>query len=274
MLSMLVPASVFEVAKTSEIHLRLLGILNSILSQNGKMDKISLHKLHISAKILITLFLLTLLGGYLYALLNVFLSTRMSDGKKGLSVQDIKVKYYGNRSETRLEKTIDMTMHSYLPTEKAKKTIKDWIREGAGSEEYQKNVKSIFEKNCVRCHNPGGIRYQSPLTNYDEIIEYTKIDRGIPYESLAESSHAHVISMSIMFFLVGIIFFFSSFPTWLKIILYTVSFGSIVIDIGSWWLTKMLSPTFAYFVYFGGMLMALAFLLQILGSLYQLWLKR
>jgi len=31
-------------------------------------------------------------------------------------------------------------MRIYLPTEKAKKQIEDWIRDGAGYDEYQKNM--------------------------------------------------------------------------------------------------------------------------------------
>lgn len=238
------------------------------------MNEINLHKLSISAKILITLFLLILSLGYLYALLNLFLFAQMSDGQKGLSIQDIKIKYYGDRSNTILERKIDTTMRVYLPTEKAKKQIEYWIRDGAGYEEYQNNIKPIFEENCVSCHSPEGERYISPLTNYDEVIEYVEIDRGMPYERLAESSHNHIISIGIMFFLVGVIFFYSSFSTWLKTALYTVSFGSIITDIGSWWLTKMISPVFAYVIFLMGILMALAFALQIIGSLYEIWLKR
>jgi len=235
------------------------------------MNEIILHKLPIPAKILATMFLLTLSLGYCYAILNLFLSTQMFDGQKGLSIKDIKLKYYGDRSNTILEQKINTTMRVYLPTDEAKKKIKDWISSGVGYDRYEKDIKPVFEKNCVQCHSPEGERYNSPLTNYEEALKFTEIDKGKPYERLAESSHIHIISMGMMFFLVGVIFLFTSFPKWSKIVIFIASFGSIIMDIGSWWLTKMVEPFFAYFVFLGGILMGLSFALQVLGCLYKIW---
>jgi hypothetical protein len=43
---------------------------------------------------------------------------------------------------------------------------------------------------------------------------------------------------------------------------------AIVLDIGSWWLTKYLDPAFAYVVFIGGAGMGLALTVQIFISLW------
>jgi hypothetical protein len=47
---------------------------------------------------------------------------------------------------------------------------------------------------------------------------------------------------------------------------------AIVLDIGSWWLTKYLDPAFAYVVFIGGAGMGLALTAQIFISLWDMWI--
>jgi hypothetical protein len=47
---------------------------------------------------------------------------------------------------------------------------------------------------------------------------------------------------------------------------------AIVLDIGSWWLTKYLDPAFAYVVFIGGAGMGLALTAQIFILLWDMWI--
>jgi hypothetical protein len=53
--------------------------------------------------------------------------------------------------------------------------------------------------------------------------------------------------------------------------LVTVPYLTIIMDIGSWWATKYLDPTFAYIVIAGGALMGLSLAGQIFISLWDMW---
>ena len=57
----------------------------------------------------------------------------------------------------------------------------------------------------------------------------------------------------------------------MRVLLVTVHYLSIVMDIGSWWGTNYLEPLFAYIVIAGGVLMGLALAAQIFISLRQMW---
>jgi hypothetical protein len=60
---------------------------------------------------------------------------------------------------------------------------------------------------------------------------------------------------------------------YLKSVLIALPFLAILVDIGSWWLTKV-SLTFAYTVIIAGGVMGLAFLLQWLICAHQIWFLR
>jgi hypothetical protein len=79
------------------------------------------------------------------------------------------------------------------------------------------------------------------------------------------------LGISIIFLLTGTIFALSEVPVQMRVILVTVPYLSIVMDIGSWWGTKYLDPVFAYIVIAGGVLMGLALAGQIFISLWQMW---
>ena len=74
--------------------------------------------------------------------------------------------------------------------------------------------------------------------------------------------------------LTGAIFSLSTTPIWLRVSLVVLPYVTIVMDIGSWWATRYLSPTFAYIVLGGGALMGFALALQIFISLWEMWIDR
>jgi hypothetical protein len=97
-------------------------------------------------------------------------------------------------------------------------------------------------------------------------------DTGTSIVQLARVSHIHLFGVSIIFLLTGMIFGLSETPVWLRVSLVILPYVTIIMDIGSWWATKYLDPTFAYIVIAGGALMGLALASQILISLWEMWI--
>lgn len=226
----------------------------------------------VSEKILDSLFILTLSAGYLLAMVLIFAVIAPLDGESGLSVKDIEIKYYGNRSGTRLEEVMKgpMRVDHSLPEHEE---IVRWIYAGATEKQYIEKVKPIFDEKCVRCHNPDSGLAIPDLTEYEKIKPLAETDIGISIGALARVSHTHLFGIGLLFYLLGRIFLLAEMPPWLKRSIIAVPFASIALDIGSWWLTKYI-PAFAYTVIAGGALMGISFAVQALTSLYQMWFYR
>lgn len=111
------------------------------------------------------------------------------------------------------------------------------------------------------------------LISYEEIKDLTKIDLGESVKTLARVSHVHFFGISFIFIWTSLIFSFSCINKYLKTTIILTPFIAIWLDIGSWWFTRY-EPGFAYTVIIGGGLMGASFTIQILFSLYELWLKK
>jgi len=223
----------------------------------------------ISEKLLDTFFILTISAGYLLAMVLIFAVIAPLDGKPGLSIKDIEIKYYGNRSGTRLEEVMKGPMRVYHSLPEHEEIVR-WIYAGATEQQYMEKVKPIIDKKCVKCHNPGSGLAIPDLTEYQKIKPLAEADIGISISALARVSHIHLFGIGLLFYLLGRIFILAEMPVWLKRSIVAVPFVSIALDIGSWWLTKYI-PVFAYTVMAGGALMGISFAVQALTSLYQMW---
>ena len=72
-------------------------------------------------------------------------------------------------------------------------------------------------------------------------------------------------------FILGTIFSHAALrPVWLKSVVVVTPFAALVVDIASWYFTK-LYPPFAWVVIGSGLLMGLAFAFMWAVSMYQLW---
>lgn len=219
-----------------------------------------------------TCLLLTIGIGYLFAVAFLYLVEIEPHSGDGHSVVGAVIeKYYGRRGETRLGAALKGSMGDTV-TAAEKEKIFQWIEGGAQKADYAE-VEGIFQNNCALCHSPEGGMPAAPLTSYEEALAYTAIDMGQSVKSLVGVSHVHLFGMSFIFFLTGVIFAMSEIAVRWRTILIATPFVAIWVDIGSWWFTKM-KPVFAYTVIIGGILMGLALLLQILISLWEMWLKR
>jgi len=224
----------------------------------------------VSEKILYTSFM-TLLGvGYIFAMLLIFMDVSHEDGLPGLSVEDINIKYRGNRSGTRLEQALIGRMRAHRTKEEFR-IITSWIHDGAPKTRFERAIKPILAKKCLICHNPALGLNIPDLSTYEAVTALGKIDTGEPIGTLVKVSHIHLFGMSLIFYLLGRIFILAEMPVWLKRTIVVIPFAAILVDIGSWWFTKFTSPFFAYTVMLGGALFSLSFAVQTIVSFYQMW---
>ncbi|MDX8391558.1 MAG: hypothetical protein R8K53_03190 [Mariprofundaceae bacterium] len=227
----------------------------------------------VSEKILDTMFLITIGIGYLFALLNLYYTHQGRDGESGLSVQDVVIAYHGSHNQTRLGAAINGPMEPNLPNEAAKKTILDWINHGAPEAEFHERVEPIMQNNCIMCHSAESGMSIPHFTAYENVVQLTETDTGATIPALVRVSHIHLFGIAFILFFVGRIFLLCEMNVTLKRTYVALPFIFLLLDISSWFITKII-PDFAYVVVSAGGLVGITFGLQILICLYQMWLYK
>jgi hypothetical protein len=240
---------------------------------NGGADakmNMRLHTLPTALRVLFTCFLLTIGVGYLSALVYLFISDVDPHRKMGMGlVSGIAMKYHGSTGSTRLEAALGGSMSDRIGAED-KRAIVQWIRDGAMSAGFGR-VKPIFDRSCVPCHSAASGLPIPSLATLEDVRKVAAADTGPSIGQLARVSHVHLFGISLIFLLTGAIFSLTSISSLLKGTLVATPFVAIWADIGSWWITRY-EPVFATVVVVGGAFMGLALAVQILISLWEMWL--
>ncbi len=230
------------------------------------------QELPMSMRTLYTGALLVLGLGYMFALLYVYAAHADRDGRPGLSVQDIVIVYSGSTEGTRLESALRGPMGSMLGRTDLVRLL-SWVRAGADRRSYEAQVRSIIDKNCLTCHD-GSNPHLVNLDGFDKIQTVVEHDTGAPLSALVRLSHIHLFGLTLIFFLMGLIFCHAFIrPVWLKCVIVATPFVCIVSDVSSWYFTKLFNP-FAWVVLLSGALMGLSFATMWLVSMWQIWFYR
>lgn len=226
----------------------------------------------LSMRVLFTGTLIVLGIGYLFAMIQIYSSHAGRDGKPGISVEDIAIAYSGSKEATKLEAAMMGPMSGMLPTDE-RGTIVGWVRRGLDKKEYEDRISPIVEKRCLACHD-GSNPHIPSLANYDAVAETAQIDTGMDIFTLVRVSHIHMFGITFIFFIMGLIFSHAYFrPVWLKSLIIAMPFAAVVVDIFSWYVTKI-DPAFAIVVIISGGLMGLSFAVEWVVSMYQIWFYR
>ncbi len=235
-----------------------------------RLREIRLNSLTISGKLLCTFFLVCMGIGFVFSQLNVFFSYSRVDGKAGISLQDIVLSYYGQPDVLLIESKLNGTMREHLENEYDRKSLINWAKRGAKKEKFNE-VKGIIIKNCLRCHTTGGESGFAPFDKLSIVSEiFTRINHGVSASRLITLSHIHMISIGVIFALSGMIFLFTPVNEKFKTVLLIFPFGALMLDVFSWWLTK-LTPVFAIAVFIGGVFTVIGFFIQFMISLKTMW---
>lgn len=228
---------------------------------------LNLPNLPLPIKGLFVGYLLVIGIGLCMAGLQIMLTHGMADGKVGLSVNDIVYSYYGDRTGTKLASKLNGSMSDKAPTEVREDIIK-WAQQGAPQEQWESHYKAVFAQHCIMCHSqiPGIPNF----TKYEEVKKEATVNTGATISGLTRVSHIHLFGISFIFFFMGFIFSFAvNIPKKVKIVAIAFPFLFLIIDVMSWWLTK-LSPHFAWFTIIGGIGYSLASSYMWVMSMYQM----
>jgi hypothetical protein len=224
-----------------------------------------------SQRVLYTAALLLLGMGYLFALLNVYFTYagRAGGNPLMLSYEDIVVAYSGSGKGSRLESALRGPMSTMLPPDE-RALLVSWAQEGASQTVYDRDIKPVLDRRCMACHD-GSNPHLPNLNGYDNLKKVTAVDTGASIATLVRVSHIHLFGLTFIFFIVGLMFSHAYVrPVWFKCTVIAAPFGAIVMDVSSWYFTKIFHP-FAWAVIAAGGLMALCFLVMWSTTMYQLW---
>ncbi len=235
-----------------------------------RIRELRLNTLPTSWKLLCTFFLICMGIGFIFSQLNVFFSYSRVDGMAGLSLRDIAMTYYGEPDVLLIESKLNGTMLEYLENKHDRNSLINWAKGGAKKEKFNE-IKGIIIKNCLRCHTAGGESGFAPFDKLSTVSDiFTRINHGVPTSRLITLSHIHMIGIGVIFALSGVIFVFTPINEKLKTVLLIFPFASLMLDVFSWWLTKV-TPVFAISVLIGGAFTVIGFFMQFVISLLTMW---
>ena len=215
------------------------------MSEQPPLHRLYRHysELPYSQRVLYTMTLLMLGLGYLFALIYVFhtYAGRGGGNPMMLSYDDLVVAYSGSGQGSRLESALRGPMSTMLPADETKAIIA-WVQEGSDRAAYDKAIKPMLDKRCMACHD-GSNPHLPNLNGYDNLKKVTEQDTGDDIFTLVRVSHIHLFGLTFIFFIVGLMFSHAYVrPVWLKCSIVALPFVAIVMDVSSWYFTKLLSP--------------------------------
>ncbi|MGE5095033.1 MAG: protein S100 [Betaproteobacteria bacterium] len=230
-------------------------------------------ELPLSLRFLYTAVLCVLGLGYLFALIYLFHTYAGKDGNpNSLSYEDMVIAYSGTGKDSKLESALRGSMSVMLPREELTNII-GWVQKGTDKAAFEKDVRPILEKRCLGCHD-GSNPHLPALTNYDNVKKVTEKDTGTEVFTLVRVSHIHLFGITFIFFLLGTIFSHAYLrPVWFKCSIMALPFVALVVDVASWYVTKIYHP-FAWVVMAGGGVTGLCFAVMWFTSMWQMWIGK
>ena len=247
----------------------------------------TLHDLPTAIRLACGLFLLSLLGFYGVAQVQLVLS---AGGGEWPGPAAVLAKYHGSRKGSRLHTALDPSrpdsdpkaMYANLGETDAerserRRSILGWVEAGATRSAWPL-VEPIFTtpQGCARCHSraEGGTRAKAdlPFDRYEDVLAVTEVDTGMTPAALALSSHNHIVGFAVTSLLSSLAFALTRWPRRVVLPMIVAAFLGPAIDVSSWWLTHRYGHPFEYGVMAGGGLYGLALVGMASLSLDELWL--
>jgi hypothetical protein len=224
-----------------------------------------------SQRVLYTATLLVIGLAYLFALINLFhtYAGRAGGNPFIVSYKDILTAYTGSGKDSRLESALRGPMASMLPPDEMNKLV-TWVHEGADRAKYESDIKPLLNQRCMTCHD-GSNPHLPNLNGFDNLKKVTELDTGTDVFTLVRVSHIHLFGLTFVFFVMGLMYSHAYVrPVWFKCTVVAVPFAAVIVDISSWYLTKLYHP-FAWLVLLSGGLMGVCFAFMWVTTMYQLW---
>ena len=238
------------------------------MNNSPSTSKLNLPSLNLTIRCMLSSYLLAIGLGALLASAQILMTHGMADEKFGLSVDDIAYSYHGDPEHSLIETKLNGSMSDKASSVDKLQIIK-WVRAGAPKEQWDEQIKTVFIKNCVSCHSviPG----LPDFTQYEEVLSVSQPSGGASATTLTRSSHIHIFAISFIFLFNGLIFSLSvGVKPWIKIAVICLPFWFLIIDVFSWWLTKI-TPEFAWLTIISGVGYSICSAITWFVSMYQMW---
>ena len=232
------------------------------------MSHINLPSLGLSLKALFSSYLMITGFGALIAGAQIMMTHGMADGKFGLSIDDIVYSYHGDPKNSKIETKLKGSMKDKAPQKERLRIVK-WVRDGVPEQQWDNEIQAIFSKHCISCHStiPG----LPDFTQLEQVKEMAKPSKGASDSALTRVSHIHIFAIAFIFFFNGIIFSLSiGINRYLKALMISLPFFCLILDVFSWWLTKI-DPVFAWITIISGVSYFAICASTWVISLYQMW---
>jgi hypothetical protein len=303
-------------------------------------NRFVLRDLPLSARLVLSLFLLSVGLGYFSALVQIHFRHAGSSGEPLPSFKQVVEIFHGDESQKKspFERMIEDPPQGAWPAsmvdaffnrakpdakrgdaerEGERKALVAWVKAGAPKEAYTNDafplpadwnnqpitkdfldnkalkVRSILETRCVVCHNQGNAKavrglggrvnqggdvqaQKFPLENYDQVAKYTCEGGGpkMSLEALTQSTHAHLLSFSMLWALTGLIFALTRYPGFIRFLLAPLVLLAQIADVSFWWLARLPGPLgeqFAMAIVITGGIVGAGLALQIVLSLFDMY---
>lgn len=224
-----------------------------------------------SLRVLYSCALIILGLGYVFALLYLVHghAGRAGGSSSMVSYEDIVVSYRGSGKGSKLESALRGSMSAMLPADERTPLLK-WVQDGADKATYETAAKPTLDKRCMSCHD-GSNPHLPNFDGYDNLKKATEQDTGPNVFTLVRLSHIHLFGFTMIFFIMGLVFSHAYVrPVVLKCAVVALPFVGIILDVASWYMTKLYA-WFAWVVIAGGGIMGLCFAFMWFVSMYQMW---
>lgn len=241
----------------------------------------TLRTLGFSARLGMTLIVLTLLGGLTVSGIYMMMHHDNRDEKPGLTMNDIRGHYAGVVTPSPLLEALKRG-HPETQSEESRKILIDWLNSDRISEDYDSldlgdlAPVEIIDNDCISCHSAqstgDGTFPDLPLDYFSEVkkVAFSSDIRPVGTEVLAASTHTHAISLSVMALAAGGLLLLTGWPRGLTNLFVLLMGLGLAMDISGWWLARVNGAVVPMIV-LGGFIFAASVGLSLLLVLLDLW---
>jgi hypothetical protein len=231
-----------------------------------------ISRLPFGHKLAITLLLINVVLGLVFACVQMNAAIGLKDGEPGMSMSDVRFYFLGDPDRSVFEAVLQRPTHWRYATAAEHQAIQEWVADGATTAVYEARIAPIMEARCLRCHSDEGERPESPLAIYEEVMAYTEVaDPVEDYEQLAAISYVNLVLLTCLAAVVAGVFFLTRFRGGWKQVITLLPFAAVFGNILSWWSAKQ-SAFFVDVAVASSFVFGAFILLMVLLTLLDLWI--